>query len=64
MDTFLKECSSIERSGFATFFPVVANGLARVQRDEEQDGNAACYYKAAGELLVWGGNYTEAIACA
>ena len=33
MDTFLKECQSIERNGFANFFEAASQAFLRVQRE-------------------------------
>lgn len=60
MDTHLKETANIDRSRFADCFRTSDFIAERVRRSLPQDGNAAVYYKAAGELRAWGGQYQEA----
>eukprot|EP00929_Paragymnodinium_shiwhaense_P084169 TRINITY_DN44995_c0_g1_i1.p1 TRINITY_DN44995_c0_g1~~TRINITY_DN44995_c0_g1_i1.p1 ORF type:complete len:984 (+),score=329.16 TRINITY_DN44995_c0_g1_i1:118-3069(+) len=57
MDTHLKETDNITRSKFKDYFKTVDFVLGRVRKELPQDGNAAVYYKAAGELFAWGGEY-------
>ena len=63
MDTFLKDApnGAIDRVGFGAFLEVVATAEKRILAECVQDGNAACYYKAAAELRTWGGAYAEAV---
>ena len=63
MDTFLKDApnGTIDRVGFGAFLEVVATAEKRILAECVQDGNAACYYKAAAELRTWGGAYAEAV---
>jgi len=60
MDTHLKATSNINRAKFAEFFKTSDFIANRVRKTLPQDGNAAVYYKAAGELRAWGGRYQEA----
>merc|ERR1719343_1995852 len=60
MDTHLKEVENINRTKFKDYFPTVEYVVDRVRKNLPQDGNAAVYYKAAGELKAWGGKYAEA----
>jgi len=60
MDTHLKETQNIERAKFTEYFATCEYIVHRVKRELPQDGNAAVYYKAAGELKAWGGAYTQA----
>mmetsp|Transcript_79613 Transcript_79613/g.165369 ORF Transcript_79613/g.165369 Transcript_79613/m.165369 type:complete len:941 (-) Transcript_79613:78-2900(-) len=60
MDTHLKEIANINRTKFQEYFKIVDFVVGRVRKDLPQDGNAAVYYKAAGELKAWGGNYNAA----
>lgn len=62
MDTHLKETTSIDRSRFHLHFKTSEYVVNRVRKDLPQDGNAAVYYKAAAELLAWGGKYAAAKA--
>lgn len=62
MDSHLKETQNIERHKFVDYFKTVEYIVHRVKRELPQDGNAAVYYKAAGELKAWGGSYEEAKA--
>jgi tetratricopeptide (TPR) repeat protein len=61
MDTFLKDNPAIDRQGFGAFLKVVTVAEKRVMKECVQDGNAACYYKAAAELRAWAGSYDNAI---
>jgi len=60
MDTHLKEVDHIERTKFADYLGIVDFVSNRVRKELPQDGNAAVYYKAAGELKAWGGRYEQA----
>lgn len=60
MDTHLKETEQIERVKFADYFKTSEFVVNRVKKELPQDGNAAVYYKAAGEMKAWGGRYAEA----
>jgi len=62
MDTHLKETDRIERSKFDQYYKTVDYICGRVRKELPQDGNAAVYFKAAGELKAWGACYTEAKA--
>jgi len=59
MDTHVKETDYIDRSKFEGYFKTVQYVVNRVKNEKPQDGNAAVYYKAAGELKTWGGKYEE-----
>jgi hypothetical protein len=63
MDTFLKDNPAIDRVGFAAFLGVVTVAKERVEKECVQDGNAACYYKAAAELRAWAGSYSGQYIC-
>merc|ERR1719161_57791 len=57
MDTHLKSTEGkIIRKEFEAYFPIAENTILRVQK-LPQDGNAGVYYKAAGELYMWGASY-------
>merc|ERR1712107_30256 len=44
----------LDRHGFRQHFAVVNKVLERVRGEMVQDGNAAVYYKAAGEMFILG----------
>mmetsp|Transcript_187 Transcript_187/g.762 ORF Transcript_187/g.762 Transcript_187/m.762 type:complete len:935 (-) Transcript_187:62-2866(-) len=60
MDTHLKDTTNINRTKFQEYFKTTEFVTGRVRKNLPQDGNAAVYYKAAGELKSWGGKYSEA----
>jgi tetratricopeptide (TPR) repeat protein len=59
MDTHLKSSDGkIIRKDFQAYFPIAENTIRRVEK-LPQDGNAGVYYKAAGELHMWGASYAR-----
>merc|ERR1719161_1230675 len=59
MDTHLKSSEGkIIRKEFEAYFPIAENTILRVEK-LPQDGNAGVYYKAAGELHMWGASYAR-----
>lgn len=58
LDTHLNHVQheGLDRQAFQRYFPVALQVAGRVRREQTQDGNAGAYYKAAGELLVLGGD--------
>jgi len=60
MDTHLKKTKQIVRNEFKMYCPVAIRTTERVRSQTKQDGNAAVYYKAVGELHMWAGDYTTA----
>jgi hypothetical protein len=56
-DTILKHQENIDRNNFVPYLPIVEETYKRVKKQLKQDGNAGAYYKVAGEMMAWGGNY-------
>jgi len=60
MDTHLKKTKQIQRHYFKVYCPIAIRTTKRVREQLVQDGNAAVYYKAVGELHMWAGDYAVA----
>jgi hypothetical protein len=55
IDTHIKGASGIDRNEFKQYKTIVELAYANVKRSLAQDGNAAVYYKLAGEMYLWMG---------
>lgn len=56
LDTHIKGVEGLDRKAFTMYFDIAKFVVERVRAETKQDGNAGAYYKAAGELLVLGGD--------